>query len=294
MSSHYSEFDEVASGNYGGRASYGAGGIMDAGTLVQEVQDNTQHFSSNVAILERRMRLLNTSQDNTRLREEIIQLSKDTVQLAKITDTSLKKLNQQSVGMGQPDRLAYSRLTKAFQTSLQKFQSLQQSVADLEQDMLTRARSASFGRTPDSYTYLPERTENQEAALVHHDSLARQSQMQPYDENEAAQLDQREGEMRQLENDILDINDIFRDLGTMVHDQGELVDNIETHVETAAVRVESGNKQLEKAVRHKKCSRKLTCCIVCILLSVLVTIIIIVFILLAVFTDVFKKSNNKH
>ena len=28
-------------------------------------------------------------------------------------------------------------------------------------------------------------------------------------------------------------------------------DNIETHVETAAVRVESGNKQLEKAVRHK-------------------------------------------
>ena len=44
----------------------------------------------------------------------------------------------------------------------------------------------------------------------------------------------------------------------------------------------------------QKCSRKLTCCIVCILLSVLVTIIIIVFILLAVFTDVFKKSNNKH
>ena len=30
-----------------------------------------------------------------------IQLSKDTVQLAKITDSSLKKLNQQSVGMGQ-------------------------------------------------------------------------------------------------------------------------------------------------------------------------------------------------
>ena len=28
-------------------------------------------------------------------------------------------------------------------------------------------------------------------------------------------------------------------------------DNIETQVETAAVRVEGGNKQLEKAVRHK-------------------------------------------
>ena len=29
------------------------------------------------------------------------------------------------------------------------------------------------------------------------------------------------------------------------------IDNIETQVETAAVRVEGGNKQLEKAVRHK-------------------------------------------
>ena len=29
------------------------------------------------------------------------------------------------------------------------------------------------------------------------------------------------------------------------------IDNIETSVETAAVRVEGGNRQLEKAVRHK-------------------------------------------
>ena len=95
-------------------------------------------------------------------------------------------------------------------------------------------------------------------------------------------------------------------------------DNIEANVETAAVRVESGNKQLEKAVRHKvhvqsiphvntcaytlhtcvysffsqKCSRKLTVCIVCILMGVLLAIIIVVIILLAVFTDVFKSKKN--
>lgn len=265
----------------------GASGVMDSGTLIQEVQDNTQHFSSNVAILERRMRLLNTGQDSVRLREEIIQLAKDTVQLAKITDSSLKKLNQQSMGMGQSDRLVYTRLAKAFQTSVQKFQLLQKSVADLEQDLITRARSASTSKTPDSYQ--PDSTEDQEADLVHHDSLARQRQMQ-FDENEAAQLEQREREMRQLETDILDINDIFRDLGTMVHEQGELVDNIETHVETAAVRVESGNKQLEKAARHKKCSRKLTCMIACILIGVLVAIVVAILIILAIFTNVFKKK----
>ena len=39
-------------------------------------------------------------------------------------------------------------------------------------------------------------------------------------------------------------------------------DNIETHVETAAVRVESGNKQLEKAVRHKV-GDSYTCILMC-------------------------------
>jgi type I site-specific restriction endonuclease len=262
---------------------------MDVEILIREVQDNTQHFSSNVASLERKTKLLNTAEDSVKLREEIIQLSKDTVQLAKITDSSLKKLNQQTTGTGQSDRLAYGRLTKAFQLSLQKFQPLQQSVADLEQDLVTRARSASSVRTPDSASFQPE-FERAREPLVHHDSLARERQMQ-IEENEAAQLEEREREMRQLETDILDINDIFRDLGTMVHDQGDLVDNIETQVETAAVRVESGNTQLAKAVRHKKCSRKLTCCIACILLGILAAVIIAVFVLLAIFTDLFKKKN---
>jgi hypothetical protein len=107
---------------------------------------NTSSSSIVVASLERKMKLLNTAQDSVRLREEIIQLSKDTVQLAKITDSSLKKLSQQTSGNGQSERMVYGRLAKAFQTSLQKFQPLQQNVADLEQDMLTRARSASSSR----------------------------------------------------------------------------------------------------------------------------------------------------
>ncbi|CAI8052846.1 Syntaxin-12 [Geodia barretti] len=141
---------------------------MDTEILVREVQDNTQHFSSNVASLERKMKLLNTAQDSVRLREEIIQLSKDTVQLAKITDTSLKKLNQLTSGNGQSERMVYGRLAKAFQTSLQKFQPLQQNVADLEQDMLTRARSGSSSRGPRFLSFQPESLESRKP-LVHHD-----------------------------------------------------------------------------------------------------------------------------
>jgi t-SNARE complex subunit (syntaxin) len=46
-------------------------------------------------------------------------------------------------------------------------------------------------------------------------------QMELEQDNEL--LENRVAHMRQLENDILDINDIFRDLGTMVHEQGDVI-----------------------------------------------------------------------
>ena len=70
------------------------------------------------------------------------------------------------------------------------------------------------------------------------------------------------------------INDIFRDLATLVNEQGEVIgafkviinfilftvcnvncstDSIESNVETAAGRVESGNQQLQRAVDYKVC-----------------------------------------
>ena len=95
-------------------------------------------------------------------------------------------------------------------------------------------------------------------------------------------------------------------------------DNIESNVETAAVRVESGNKQLEKAVAIKveckasfilshscthsfslsrthpsclqRCSRKLTCIIVSILIGIVIAIIVVIVIVLAA-TGKLSKGN---
>ena len=44
-----------------------------------------------------------------------------------------------------------------------------------------------------------------------------------------------------------------------------LVDHIEANVEVAGTRVEQGNKQLVKAVRHKVCSCVCVCAHVCML-----------------------------
>ncbi len=52
-------------------------------------------------------------------------------------------------------------------------------------------------------------------------------------DTDLALLQEREERIRQLESDILDVNEIFRDLGALVHEQGETIDTIENNVEEA-------------------------------------------------------------
>lgn len=47
----------------------------------------------------------------------------------------------------------------------------------------------------------------------------KQNQMMIEEEQNIQYLQERESKMRQLEDDIRDVNDIFKDLAAMVHDQ---------------------------------------------------------------------------
>ena len=71
------------------------------------------------------------------------------------------------------------------------------------------------------------------------------------EEQNVQQLEERERAVRQLEADIMDVNQIFKDLAAMVHDQGELVDSIEANVETSSIRVNEGTEQLRQAERYQ-------------------------------------------
>lgn len=177
------------------------------------------------------------------------------------------------------------RLLATLSSSGAKFQTLQQGTAELEQEMLNQARSSTRGRHTSASSYDRYTGQDQEEArLLDQDraSEAALAQRSAQAQADVVQVEEREKEMRELEHDILEINDIFRDIGTMVYEQGEVIDHIEANVEVAGTRVEQGNKQLERAVRHKKCTRRLSCCIAYILCMVLIGVIIAVVIILKI------------
>jgi len=62
-------------------------------------------------------------------------------------------------------------------------------------------------------------------------------------------LQEREQAIRQLEANIVDVNQIFKDLALMVHEQGELVDSIRIEHRTRANQRRAGSLQRRQSAQ---------------------------------------------
>lgn len=93
--------------------------------------------------------------------------------------------------------------------------------------------------------------------------------------NDAAII-QREREIEDIAQGIIDLSDLFRDLQTMVIDQGTMLDRIDYNVERMATDVQAADKELNVASGYQKRTTKRK------IIFLLLLIVIGVFILLLI------------
>ncbi|CAF1090993.1 unnamed protein product [Adineta steineri] len=105
-------------------------------------------------------------------------------------------------------------------------------------------------------------------------------QLQKTDENQLRSLDERHDDLRQLEDNIVQLHEIHRDFSELVSGQNQLIDNIEadvvkteTHVMVGASNI-AKTVQLQSAIRRKKI---LCCSIVLIIVAIGITIGLIIY-----------------
>lgn len=239
---------------------YNTGIAGDPNQLAQRITSNIQKITQCTAEIQRVLNQLGTPQDTHELQQQLQQKQQYTNQLAKETDKYIKEFGSlPSISEQRQRKIQKDRLVNEFTTALTNFQRVQRQAAEKEREFVARVRASSRvsgGASEESY---------REGTLVSWDTQA-QIQDEEITEDDIRLIEERESTIRQLESDIMDINEIFKDLGLMIHEQGDVIDSIEANVETAEVHVQQGTQQLSRAADYQRRSRKKMCILILVLL----------------------------
>ncbi|CAG5892117.1 unnamed protein product, partial [Menidia menidia] len=152
------------------------------------------------------------------------QIQHYTNQLAKDTNKNLKELGSvplsSSASEQRQQKIQRDRLMNDFSAALNNFQAIQRRAAEKERESIARARAGSRLSTEDSF---------RDEKLVSFDNqddwgqTSVQTEEAAITEEDLELIKERETNIRQLESDIMDVNQIFKDLAVMIHDQGEMI-----------------------------------------------------------------------
>jgi len=165
-------------------------------------------------------------------------------------------------------KLQRERLTNDFSVVLNNFQSAQRTAAMKEKASVSRARAES-GITGQADLLGGDTTPTATGA---------QAKLQLEQNVDLRTLQEREKAIRQLESDIVDVNQIFKDLALMVHEQGELVDSIEANVDSAVLNADRGGSNIRQASEYqRKLRRKRIFCMILLVVVILLVALIIYF-----------------
>lgn len=237
--------------------------------LSNAVSNNIQVMTKNVAAIQRMVNQIGTTRDVPEQFEELQQKQRETGKLAKDASAYLKQLSLVDPASPQEERqrkIQQDKIKDNFANVLNNFQKVQRLAAEKEKASVQRARAASLDQQHEP------KEQNQ-----FYQQQSPQVQLQTETELSLDLIKEREAAIRNLESDILDVNEIFKDLALMVHEQGDMIDSIEANVDSAAGNVETANVQLEKARNYQKASRKKMCCLLVLLLVVAAIIGVIIY-----------------
>ncbi|XP_062848250.1 syntaxin-12 isoform X2 [Trichomycterus rosablanca] len=224
----------------------------DFSNLFQTCTTNIQKITHNTGQIKSMLFQLGSRPDTPELQDRLQQMQHYTNQLAKETNKHLKDLGSlpppQSPSEQRQQRIQKDRLMNDFSAALNNFQVVQRRAAEREKESVARARASTRflideGNQDETLVTFDK---NEESRLTH--SLVEE---EPITEEDLELIKERETNIRQLEADIMDVNQIFKDLAVMIHDQGDLIDSIEANVESAEVHVEHGTEQLQRAAYYK-------------------------------------------
>jgi len=255
--------------------------------LSSVVTNGVRQISSNVTSIERLTGQLGSSKDGPHLREQLNTLIGSTRDLCKDTTESLKALESDR---NSTDRIAQQKITKDLQFWVKKFQESYKAASDRERSTplpsvtTTSSKRQTPGFPQGSYEY-DDPTDDVEKQGLMDSHRSEQFRIQNQSQFNNNLILDREKDIKEIEKNVVEVNEIFRDLSALVADQGVMIDSIESNIEEASVSTSRGAEEIVKASKYQKSSRNKLCCL--LLLIVIIVAVLMLFLWLFVLHPVF-------
>jgi t-SNARE complex subunit (syntaxin) len=166
-------------------------------------------------------------------------------------------------------KFTQSKLQREFKASLTEFQVLQKTALEKQKASAQATRAALDAQSPSeerSGGDFGQQQEQEQLRVANQDEVDFQESL----------IIERESEIRNIEQNVGELNELFRDVAHMVHEQGAQLDIIEDNVETTHDASRGAHTNLKQASNYQKSARSKACILLLILAIVLVIIILAV------------------
>ncbi|KAH7315038.1 hypothetical protein KP509_21G031200 [Ceratopteris richardii] len=208
---------------------------LEKGGVTQPLLDSKQdpskavaagifQINTSVSSFKRLVNTLGTPKDTPELREKLHKTRLHIVQLATETSAKLKAASETDhISDVNPDKkIADAKLAKDYQAVLQEFQKVQRTAAERETAYAPFVPQAVL-----SPSYTTGEFTLSEDAQVQAQRLEQRRQEVLFLDNEIifneALIEERDQGIREIQQQIGEVNEIFRDLAVLVHEQGILI-----------------------------------------------------------------------
>ncbi|KAF8283029.1 putative target SNARE [Trypanosoma cruzi] len=84
-----------------------------------------------------------------------------------------------------------------------------------------------------------------------------------------AQIIETRNDIYHIERSMRTLNQLFNDLAFLVHEQGEIMDVVLRNIETTTKYVEAGRKEMKKARKYQRRSKRKLCCLVLVVAAII-------------------------
>ncbi|KAK3013002.1 hypothetical protein RJ639_008734 [Escallonia herrerae] len=246
----------------------------------QSIVAGVFQINTAVASFQRLVNTLGTPKDTLELRQKLHKTRLHIGQLVKETSAKLKQASEtdQHTEVSAGKKIADAKLAKDFQSVLREFQRAQRLSAERE----TAYAPFVPKEVPSSRNIASEveisssRSSEQISLLV---ESKRHEALQVENEiifNEAV-IEERDQGIREVQEQIGEVNEIFKDLAVLVREQGVMIDDISSNIESSNAATTQATSQLARASKSQKSVSSMTCLLL-VIFGIILLIVVIVFV----------------